>query len=101
MNANRDHLLSALRLLPIARAGGCFPARVDEISKALMPKIFTVDGAGSYEGWQYGEWNGWAAVVMTEKEADRLCADYDTDNDTEQLPGGYCDMQGFCLAEKE
>jgi len=103
MNANRDwsYLLSALRLLPIARDGGCFPAVTEGIAQNLTPQVFTVDGTGSYQGWQYGEWNGWAAVIMTEQEATRLCSDHDVENDGEKLPGGYRNMQGFCLAGKE
>jgi hypothetical protein len=66
-------------------------------------KAFTVDGSReTFNGYRYGTWNGWDAVLMPVLESSRLSASFDTDTgDCKPMGFGLLDMSGFCLLEVE
>lgn len=64
-------------------------------------KAFAVDGSvETFNGYQYGTWNGWAAVLMPREDMIRLGEAFGVNvSDCKYMGQGLYDMSGFCLLE--
>jgi hypothetical protein len=102
LTMQRNFMAAALAAFDIARMGGAFPRIIERIEPQFRAQAFSLDGFGRFSGWQYGEWNGWAAVLMTPAAAEALWDSNPDIGDWHDFPKveGLVDMQGICLVRE-